>query len=78
MARMKHTKETLEAVQAAIMLAGGAGKIAERIRISRWAVSKWQTAGVPAERVLILEQMSGVSRSMLRPDIYPAEVKRVG
>lgn len=35
------------------------------------AISQWKQ--VPAERVLEVERVSGVSRHLLRPDLYPAE-----
>lgn len=44
-----------------------------RIGISAAAVSQWRR--VPAERVLEVEKASGVSRSALRPDLYPIEGK---
>lgn len=34
------------------------------------AISQWKQ--VPAERVLEVERVSGVSRHRLRPDLYPA------
>lgn len=33
----------------------------------------WQWKKVPAERVLAVEQVTGVSRHDLRPDLYPRE-----
>lgn len=40
-----------------------------RKRISPQAISQWQK--VPAERVLDVEHVTGVSRTELRPDLYP-------
>lgn len=34
------------------------------------AVSQWQR--VPAERVLDVERITGISRHKLRPDLYPS------
>lgn len=39
-------------------------------RISPQAVSQWKA--VPAERVLTVERITGISRHELRPDIYGA------
>jgi DNA-binding transcriptional regulator YdaS (Cro superfamily) len=41
---------------------------------SQGAIANWIAAGrVPAERVLSVERVSGVSRCALRPDLYPPE-----
>jgi len=55
----------------AVERAGGVTKLAEAINVTRSAVSQWQR--IPAERVLEVERVSGVSRTILRPDLYPAE-----
>src|SRR5215468_7908972 len=52
----------------AIRLAGGIGALARKIGISQPSVSNWLR--VPADRVLSVEQATGVSRAMLRPDLY--------
>jgi DNA-binding transcriptional regulator YdaS (Cro superfamily) len=50
--------------------AGGASGLARLLgRISPQAVSQWTR--VPAERVIEVERVTGVSRYELRPDIYP-------
>lgn len=43
--------------------------LAQALGITRGAVAKWKR--VPAERVLKVEAYSGISRHLLRPDIYP-------
>jgi len=55
----------------AIRAAGGVGALARKIGISQPSVSNW--ARVPAERVLSVEAITGVSRTVLRPDLYAAE-----
>ena len=52
----------------AIEAVGGVTELARRLGISQPSVSNW--ARVPAERVLLVEQITGVSRSALRPDLY--------
>lgn len=42
--------------------------IAAEAGISRSAVAQWER--VPAERVLDVERITGISRHVLRPDIY--------
>jgi DNA-binding transcriptional regulator YdaS (Cro superfamily) len=59
----------------AIKSVGGLGALAKGLGISPQAVDKWRRSGIPAERVLKLESMSGVSRSDLRPDLYPLETR---
>ncbi len=56
-------------LEAAIRACGGVSGLARRLGISQPSVSHWQR--VPAERVLMVEQVSGVPRGTLRPDLYP-------
>lgn len=60
-----------EALKRAIEKTGGLAGLAEPLGISVQAVSQWDE--VPPLRVLAVEQISGVSRHDLRPDLYPAE-----
>jgi TorA maturation chaperone TorD len=57
-----------EGLDEAIRVAGGVGALARKIGISQPSVSNW--ARVPAERVLSVEAATGVSRVILRPDLY--------
>lgn len=57
-----------EGLDEAIRAAGGVGALARKIGISQPSVSNW--ARVPAERVLSVEAVTGVSRAILRPDLY--------
>lgn len=42
--------------------------------ISAPSVWEWRRRGrIPAERVLQVERVTGVSRHILRPDLYPRE-----
>jgi TorA maturation chaperone TorD len=52
----------------ALRAAGGVGALARKIGISQPSVSNWSR--IPAERVLGVEAATGVSRTMLRPDLY--------
>jgi TorA maturation chaperone TorD len=55
-------------LQQAIRAAGGVTELARRIGISQPSVSNWTR--VPAERVLMVETVTGVARTVLRPDLY--------
>jgi TorA maturation chaperone TorD len=59
-----------QGLQEAIRAAGGVTELARRINIAQPSISKWTR--VPAERVLSVEAATGVSRTVLRPDIYHA------
>ena len=52
----------------AIRAVGGVTELARRIGISQPSVSNW--IRIPAERVLAVESVSGVARTVLRPDLY--------
>ena len=56
-------------VEQAIRAAGGVGALARSLGVSQPAVSNWHK--IPAERVLAVEAHTGVSRTVLRPDLYP-------
>lgn len=60
-----------DALKRAVERVGGQAKFARLIGVTPQAVSQWDE--VPPLRVLAVEGASGVSRSELRPDLYPAE-----
>jgi len=57
-----------QGLQEAIRAAGGVSQLARRIGISQPSVSNWDR--VPAERVLLVESVTGVGRDVLRPDLF--------
>jgi DNA-binding transcriptional regulator YdaS (Cro superfamily) len=61
-------------IDRAVKASGGQRALARALGIYPQAVNKWVKAQrVPAERVLQLESLTGVSRHDLRPDLYPTE-----
>lgn len=57
-------------LQEAIKVAGSVSELARRIGISQPSLSSWDR--VPAERVLSVESATGISRTVLRPDLFTA------
>ena len=57
-----------EGLQQAIRAAGGVTELARRIGISQPSISNWSR--IPAERVLAVEAATGITRAVLRPDLY--------
>lgn len=55
-------------LEEAIRAAGGVTELARRIGISQPSVSNWSR--VPADRAVAVEAATGVSRTLLRPDLY--------
>jgi TorA maturation chaperone TorD len=55
----------------AIRAVGGVSELARQIGISQPSVSNWTR--VPAERVVMVETITGVDRTVLRPDLYGGE-----
>ncbi|MBP4001527.1 transcriptional regulator [Pseudomonas koreensis] len=54
--------------------AGSQSALARVLGCTPQNVQKWCASGrIPAERVLRIEQVTGVPRHELRPDLYPAE-----
>lgn len=69
-----------EALKRACDAAGGQKPLADLIGTTQSQVWYWLTRskrGVPAEFVLPIERETGVSRSELRPDLWPAEVSEI-
>jgi DNA-binding transcriptional regulator YdaS (Cro superfamily) len=67
----------MSAIDRAIEAVGGRRQLAEACGVRYQAVQKWQRSQrIPAERVLEVERISGVSRGDLRPDLYPDETAK--
>lgn len=58
-------------LQQAIRAVGGVSALARKLGVAQPSVSTWTR--VPAERVLAVEAVSDVPRSVLRADLYPAD-----
>src|SRR5512143_3863638 len=56
----------------AILAAGGVSELVHLVGISQPSVSNW--IRVPAERVVSIEAVTGVDRTMLRPDLYSGKM----
>lgn len=46
------------------------------VSVDKATVTRWAKKRVPAERVLEIESLTGISRHVLRPDIYGPSPKR--
>jgi TorA maturation chaperone TorD len=55
-------------VEEAVRAVGGVGALARGLGISQPSVSSWRR--IPAARVLDVEALTGISRAVLRPDLY--------
>lgn len=65
---------TDNALQRAISIAGTQARLGELVGKSQGHVSKWLQRGrVPPNMAIPIEIATGVSRSDLRPDLYPEE-----
>lgn len=56
------------AIKLAADACGGFPQLAAKLGVSRHALYQWDI--VPADRVIEVELVSGVSRAVLRPDLY--------
>ncbi|WGR97059.1 molecular chaperone TorD family protein [Bradyrhizobium sp. ISRA443] len=59
-------------LERAIDAAGGVAQLARKIGIAQPSVSNWNR--VPAQRVIAVEGATGISRKVLRPDLYSEPV----
>ena len=57
-----------EGLNQAIQAVGGVSELARKLGISQPSISNWTR--VPAERVISIEALTGISRAVLRPDLY--------
>lgn len=66
--------DTAELIEKGAAALGGQIGLAKALEVSPQAVAKWKHTKVPAERVLDLERVTSINRSLWRPDLYPPEV----
>jgi len=71
-------EKPLTPLDRACKAAGGVVELARKLGIKPPSISEWKARKrVPAERVLDVERLTGVSRHDLRPDIFgPAPTDR--
>ena len=51
---------------------GGQGVLARKLGVTTAALTQWRTKRrIPAERVLAVSRLTGLSPHLLRPDLYP-------
>ena len=65
-----------DALSKAIKNAGGIKAVAEHFGIEIPAVYQWMNRKTPPTRVLALEELTGVSRHDLRPDVFGPKPKK--
>jgi len=58
-------------IEKIIEAGGGVVSLARKLQISKGAVSQWSR--VPVNRVLEVERLTGISRHLIRSDIYPIQ-----
>lgn len=65
----------VDGLKEAISVAGSSHKLARSLGISAQAIWEWKKPGreIPPPRVIEIERITGVSRSKLRPDLWPRE-----
>jgi DNA-binding transcriptional regulator YdaS (Cro superfamily) len=63
-----------QALKQAVTIAGSSKLLGEGIGVTAERVRMWlHRDNLPAEYVIAIERITGVSRHELRPDIYPKE-----
>lgn len=71
------SQKQLNSVDFAINAVGGIRPLARLLNISAPSVWEWRQRGqIPAGRVLQIEKLTGISRHVLRGDLYPIEYAR--
>jgi DNA-binding transcriptional regulator YdaS (Cro superfamily) len=54
--------------RAAVEAVGGIRELARRIGLSHTSVIRWDT--IPVEHLFLIEEVTNISREILRPDIF--------
>tara|TARA_R110002111_G_scaffold170741_1_gene236426 strand:- start:1195 stop:1425 length:231 start_codon:yes stop_codon:yes gene_type:complete len=67
-------KSHLRAYREALGLSQAA--LAKEIGVQDAAICKWEKGRVSVQMVLTVERITGIPRHLLRPDVYPAPVRR--
>lgn len=47
--------------------------LGQRLAVDKTTVMRWEARRVPADRVLDVERVTGISRERLRPDLFVTE-----
>lgn len=61
----------IEIIRNAAGQVGGIQSLAKQLQIKSQSFYRWRK--IPAERVLEIERLTGISRHELRPDLYPKD-----
>jgi DNA-binding transcriptional regulator YdaS (Cro superfamily) len=76
---MTHVATPYEALRKAVDIVGSQAEFGRLCGVSQPAVWKWLQSSkrLPAEHCLTVERETGVSKHLLRPDIYPADLSSI-
>lgn len=78
---MRTKNQHIHGAKTAIFAAGEDTKAAKKLSaltgksVTQQRVAGWKKNGVPDTWVIPLEKISGISRHLIRPDIYPEDGK---
>lgn len=64
----KAKRRTDRGLRTALKAAGGVSALANRLKLTRAAVSRWSK--VPFDQILAVEKATGVPRAILRPEMF--------
>ena len=71
---MARHKRIAKGVRLAIAAAGGKKILAAKLGIREQSLNNWKR--VPRERIMQVEEITGVSRELLAPDLFKRAVER--
>lgn len=61
----------MDVIQRAADICGNRTRLAELFGVTRSCITQWQRRNrIPASRVIEFEKLTGISRHVLRPDIF--------
>lgn len=65
-------------VEKAIEMVGTTYELARRLGVSQPTIVRWLYRKIPAEKAVLMEEITGIPRAEIRPDLFKERKENVG
>lgn len=72
------TPEANNGIKRAILAVGGQAALAQKLGVKQPAISYYLYKRCPAEKAILIEKITGVPRSEIRPDLFTKDKQKGG